>query len=186
MNGGGPPILILAGTNRPGSATRKVAAVLAGHYAAAGEPADLLSLEELPASAFAGGAYAHKPPEVVALGRRVLDSAGVHVVTPEYNGGPPGVLKYFIDLLKFPESFDGRPVAFTGLAAGRWGAVRSVEQLSQVFAYRNAHQYPPRVFLPGVADLLDEAGRLTDADLDGRLRDQCAGFAAFARRVGAG
>ena len=54
--------------------------------------------------------------------QRVLDAAGLHIITPEYNGSFPGVLKYFIDMLKFPESFVEKPVAFTGEAAGLWGA----------------------------------------------------------------
>ena len=37
----------------------------------------------------------------------VLKSDGLHVVTPEFNGGMPGNLKYFINMLKFsePEQF---------------------------------------------------------------------------------
>ena len=112
--------------------------------------------------------------------RRVLDAAGLHVVTPEYNGSFPGVLKYFIDLLKFPESFDRKPVAFVGVAAGTWGALRSVEQLQMIFGYRNAHVYPDRVFVPGVGGKLDPDGRLNDAALDERLARQAKGFAEFA------
>jgi NAD(P)H-dependent FMN reductase len=101
------------------------------------------------------------------------------LVTPEYNGGMPGVLKYFIDMLKFPESFERRPVCFVGVAAGQWGALRPVEQLQASFGYRNAHIFPERVFLPGVNGLLDERGKLNDDDIVGRLRKQAAGFVEF-------
>ena len=116
------------------------------------------------------------------LFRSVLQASGLHVVTPEYNGSMPGVLKYFIDLLKFPESFERRPVCFTGLAAGTWGALRPVEQLQQIFGYRNAHIYPERVFIPGIGNQLGADGRLKDEELVGRLRKQAAGFAEFTRR----
>ena len=69
------------------------------------------------------------------------------VVVPEYNGSFPGILKYFIDLLPFPESFDCRPVSYVGVSAGQWGALRAVEQLQLVFGYRNAYVHPPRTFL---------------------------------------
>jgi NAD(P)H-dependent FMN reductase len=101
------------------------------------------------------------------------------IVTPEYNGGVPGVLKYFVDMLPFPESFASRPVCFVGLAAGIWGALRPVEQLQAIFGYRNAYIFPERVFIPGVGKLLDEAGRLTSADLEQRLAAQAAGFTVF-------
>ncbi len=135
-------ILIISGTNRPDSNALKVAHILEGHYHKANITTDLLSLTDLPPEVFQGTCYATKPPGMVAIQKRVLDAAGLHVVTPEYNGSFPGVLKYFIDMLKFPESFDRKPVAFTGEAAGTWGALRSVEQLQQIFSYRNAHIFP--------------------------------------------
>jgi NAD(P)H-dependent FMN reductase len=95
----------------------------------------------------------------------------------------PGVLKYFIDMLKFPESFEQRPVCFTGVAAGVWGALRPVEQLQAIFGYRNAYIYPERVFLPQINSLLDADGRLTDAALLKRLLSQAEGFAHFVERV---
>ena len=113
----------------------------------------------------------------------ILRSAGLHVVTPEYNGSVPGVLKYFIDMLKFPESFEKRPVCFTGLGAGIWGALRPVEQLQAIFGYRNAYLFPERVFLPRINDLLDDAGRLKDPELLQRLKSQAEGFVDFVERL---
>ena len=117
----------------------------------------------LPKEVFDGSAYANKPPGMVAIQNRVLEARGLHLVVPEYNGSFPGVLKYFIDMLKFPDSFDAKPVAFTGEAAGIWGAIRPIEQLQQIFGYRNAHLYPDRVFIPGINGKLDANGQLTDA-----------------------
>jgi chromate reductase, NAD(P)H dehydrogenase (quinone) len=174
------PILIISGTNRPGSNAMRVARVLEAHYGAAGAAAEIYSLHDLPPEMFDPHAYATKPPGIVALQQRVLAARGLHVVTPEYNGSFPGVLKYFIDMLKFPESFDRKPVAFTGEAAGLWGGLRPVEQLQQVFSYRNAYIYPDRVFIPGVGQKIDADGNITDPSINDRLAKQAAGFAAFA------
>src|SRR4051794_7487561 len=119
------PILIISGTNRPEANSLKVARLLERFYKTEGVATDFLSLTELPKEVFDGAAYASKPPGMVAIQQRVLDAKGLHVVTPEYNGSFPGVLKYFIDMLKFPESFERKPVAFTGESAGIWGALRS-------------------------------------------------------------
>ena len=173
-------ILIVSGTNRPGSNAARIARIIQRHYAGTCAAAEVFSLEELPPELFNGAAYASKPAAFLPIQQRVLAAAGLHVVTPEYNGSFPGVLKYFIDMLKFPESFDRKPVAFVGEAAGVWGGLRAVEQLQMVFGYRNAHVFPDRVFIPGVGGKLDADGRLTDTAIDERLAKQAKGFAEFA------
>jgi chromate reductase len=180
------PILVISGTNRPGSGTAKVARAVAGHYRRLGVPADLYDLTEMPPELFSPASYAAKPPAFVAVQDRVVAAAGLHVVTPEYNGSFPGALKYFIDMLKFPESFDRKPVAFVGVSAGAWGGLRPVEQLQMVFAYRNAHVYPERVFIAGSGGKLTGDGAVSDAALDERIGKQAEGFARFAHVLGGG
>ncbi len=177
-------ILILSGTNRPGSYALKMANALARHYREANLPHEVFSLADLPPEIIDPRSYAQKPPGFAAVQQRVLEAAGLHVVSPEYNGSFPGVLKYFIDMLKFPDSFERKPVAFVGEAAGVWGGLRAVEQLQMIFGYRNAHVFPERVFVPGVTAKFDASGNLTDAAIDERLGRQARGFAAFARCIG--
>jgi chromate reductase len=174
---------LLVGTNRPESNSRKVARHLERIYADLGVTLEVIDLAELPSEIFLPTAYASKPPSFAPFSEAVLRASGLHVVTPEYNGGMPGVLKYFIDMLKFPESFESRPVCFTGIAAGLWGALRPVEQLQAIFGYRNAHIYPARVFIPHIHEQLDENGQLRDGELLARLRQQAEGFVDFVERV---
>lgn len=176
-------ITLIVGTNRPGSNSRKVAAQLEEIYAGLKVPLHVLDLAKLPPEIFSPASYAEKPKSFQPFSDAVLQSAGLHIVTPEYNGSVPGVLKYFIDMLKFPESFENRPVCFTGLAAGIWGALRPVEQLQAIFGYRNAHIFPVRVFLPQVHNLLDVAGKFKDAELLARLQAQADGFAGFVEKL---
>lgn len=177
------PIIVIAGTNRPGSNARRVAELLVAHYRSAdGAAVELYSLAEMPAELFDPSSYATKPRAWQAVQDRVVASAGLHVVTPEYNGSFPGVLKYFIDMLKFPESFEHKPVAFTGEAAGIWGGFRAVEQLQMIFGYRNAYMYPERVFIPGISQKFDATGSFTDESINERLAMQARGFAEFTRR----
>ncbi len=172
-------IVIISGTNRPGSNTLKVAHQLAANYQTLGVETQLLNLAELPPEVFLPAAYAEKPPGFARFSEAILAADGLVVVTPEYNGGLPGVLKYFIDLLPFPESFVHRPVCFVGLAAGIWGALRPVEQLQAIFGYRNAYIFPERVFLPGIGSLLNEAGQFANPEISQRLSKQAAGFVGF-------
>jgi len=146
-------------------------------------PLHVLDLAELPPEIFHPSSYSEKPKSFQPFADAILKADGLHVVTPEYNGGIPGVLKYFIDMLKFPESFEKRPVCFTGLSAGIWGALRPIEQLQAIFGYRNAYIFPERVFLPQISDLLDESGKLRDPELVGRLRKQVEGFVGFVQKL---
>lgn len=169
-------IAILSGTIRPASNTSKVVAHLDAIYRSLGQTTTVIDLAALPPEVFLPTVYAEKPAAFAPFSDAILNCSGLHVVTPEYNGSFPGVLKHFIDLLKFPESFEGRVVCFTGVAAGMWGALRSVEQLQAIFAYRNAHLFPERVFLPGIGKHISEEGRLTNEDYLQRLREQAEGF----------
>ena len=174
---------LVVGTNRPDSNSRKVAAHIEEIYRDLKIPLRVLDLAQLPPEIFLPTAYAEKPASFAPFSDAVLQSSGLIIVTPEYNGSMPGVLKYFIDLLKFPESFERRPVCFVGLAAGIWGALRSVEQLQAIFGYRNAFIFPERVFMPRINQLLDAQGRITDAEVAARLRAQQEGFVAFVRKL---
>jgi len=176
-------ITLVVGTNRPGSNTRKIATHIEEIYAGLKVPLRVLDLAKMPQEISSPSSYAEKPKSFQPFADAVLEAAGLHVVTPEYNGSVPGVLKYFIDMLKFPESFERRPVCFTGLAAGIWGALRPVEQLQAIFGYRNAYVYPERVFLPQINNLLDDNGRLKDAELLGRLKKQAEGFVGFVEKL---
>lgn len=172
-------ITLIVGTNRPGSNTRKVVAQLEEIYAELKVPLHVLDLAKLPPEIFSPTSYAEKPKSFQPFATAVLQSTGLHVITPEYNGSMPGVLKYFIDMLKFPESFEQKPVCFTGVSAGMWGALRPIEQLQAIFSYRNAYIFPARVFLPQIYNLLDDSGKIKDVELLARLKSQVEGFAKF-------
>jgi NAD(P)H-dependent FMN reductase len=176
-------ITLLIGTNRPGNNSRKVARHVEEIYSELKVPLHVLDLAHLPQEIFLPTSYAEKPKSFQPFAEAVLHSSGLHVISPEYNGGIPGVLKYFIDMLKFPESFERRPVCFTGVAAGIWGALRPIEQLQAIFSYRNAHIFPERVFLAQINSQLDEGDWLKNPELLGRLRKQAEGFVDFVEKL---
>ena len=171
-------IVVIAGTNRAGSNTLKVAKLALRQLQAVGEEATLIDLAELPAQLFTPTVYGDKPAEFEPFQKAILEA-----VTPEYNGSYPGILKYFIDMLRFPESLVDMPAAFIGLASGEWGGLRSVEQLEMVFHYRHAHLFGRRLFLKGISKLLDDDGHLLDPELTRRFDELVSGFAGFCRKV---
>jgi len=177
-------IALLIATNRPDSNTGKVAAHVADIYKAKGQPLQVVDLHKLPPEIFSPSSYAEKPASFAPFQEAISNASGVVIVTPEYNGGIPGVFKYFLDMLEFPKSFNGTPVAFVGLAAGIWGALRPVEQIEDILIYRRAVIFPERVNISGINGHLDDKGRVKTTDLVERLEKQAEGFIVFVKQQG--
>ena len=177
-------IVLLIATNRPDSNTAKVAAHVADIYKAKGQTLHIVDLHQLPPEIFSPSSYAEKPAAFAPFQEAISKASGVLIVTPEYNGGIPGVFKYFLDMLKFPESFKGTPVAFVGLAAGIWGALRPVEQIEDILIYRHAVIFPERVNISAINNHLDDKGRVKTPDLIERLEKQAEGFIQFVKQQG--
>lgn len=172
-------IAIVSGTNRPGSATLKVAGHVRKIHALQGAGTSFFDLHQLPAGLFEPSSYAEKPAAFKPWCDQFLRASGLVFVIPEYNGGFPGALKYFYDLLPFPAALHRKPVCLIGLADGEFGALRSVEQFAQLLIYRQAHVYPERVFIPRIGPKLDPDGQLTDPEITRRLAAQAQGFREF-------
>jgi NAD(P)H-dependent FMN reductase len=141
-------------------------------------------LSDLPLETFSPDAYREKPPKVQEFTQDILRSSGLFIVTPEYNGSMAGALKLFIDLLPYPESFEGRPICYVGIASGQFGALRPVEHLQQIFGYRNSHNFPNRVFVPAVHEAIDREKGILVEGLSSRLEEQAQGFLQFCRNLG--
>ena len=71
-----------------------------------------------------------------------------------------------------------------GIASGQFAGLRPVEHLQQVFGYRNAYNFPRRVFVPTVHQVASPENGITDETLKSRLTDQAEQFLEFCRSVG--
>mgnify|MGYP006247181109 FL=1 len=86
-------ITIVAGTNRRGSITSIFAENISSIYSRHEVKSKVLDLAELPPETFSPDAYLEKPPKVLEFTSHILDSSGIVIVVPEYNGSMPGALK---------------------------------------------------------------------------------------------
>lgn len=176
-------IQVLCATNRPEARSRQVAKHVferLSQMIPAGSPLSphLLDLADLKPDIFSVDSYAEKPDWFLKEFQEPISNAtGILVVTPEYNGGFPGVMKYFIDMLKFPESLVNVPTAFIGVAAGQFGALRSVEQLEVLFHYRSSHLFGERLFVPKVHEVLEKGDGL--GSYEERLESLLKNFTKF-------
>lgn len=103
--------------------------------------------------------------------REILEPATAIILsTPEYHGSYSSVIKRLIENLGFPSALTGKPVGLLGVAAGRIGAIKSLEHLSSVVTHVGGHVLPGYVSIAGVQDVFEEDGRCTDAGTEKRVR----------------
>lgn len=171
-------IYIISGTNRKNSKTLEVSKIVQREFKNAGQETRIIDLCDLPFDTLHTADYGKNVPPMIADVVSNLNKAdGIVVVVPEYNGSFPGILKYFIDYFSYPETFEYRPVAFIGLG-WRFGGLRPVEHLQQVFNYRNAFVFPERIFITNAPKVV-EGGELKDENILMLLQRQAKGFIKF-------
>lgn len=170
---------IISSTDRPNSNALKVSGYVKSLYKKEGVDAEVISLADFPLEEVVGGRYGKKLPAVEAFRKPILEADGLVFVIPEYNGSFPGILKMFIDYLPFPKAFEKMPMAYVGESAGAFGALRSVEQFQMIANYRNALQFPERVFISRVKQEFDEETGLKNEFLQKLLESQVKNFVKF-------
>lgn len=161
-------IVGVLGTGRPGNYTQKALALAMDEVRAHPnvncqviDPAGLT----LP---FPGSGDGNR--DAAAMRERVGEATGVIMATPEYHGSFSSVLKLIIENLGFPSALRGKPVALLGVAAGRIGAIKSLEQLRSVCSHVGAIVLPAPVSVAGVRDVFDAEGKCGDPAIERQIR----------------
>lgn len=177
-------IQVIVGTNRKGSRSNQLADLVLTYFEKHGARAEKISLEDFSWESLEEGLYGidNVPESFKSAISKVDQASGLYIICPEYNGSYPGVLKTFIDYWSYPRSFDHRPVCFMGLG-GKFGGLRPVEHLQQVFGYRDAFVFPERVFLQNVWESLSKEGKITDKVAEELLDRQVKHFIKFIKAI---
>jgi NAD(P)H-dependent FMN reductase len=156
-------ILVISGTNRPNSNTRILADYVYTFLREKdGVEAKFLSLEDLPSDVLNNEMY-HSgilPESLVAIQEEmVIPSDKWIIISPEYNGSIPGVLKLFIDVIsirKYSDNFKGKKAALIGVSTGRAGNLRGMEHLTGMLNYLKMHVHPEKLPVSSVQNLIDD------------------------------
>ena len=167
-------IVTVIGTSRPGCYTAKAINLVNDELGKHGIRVTCLDAAELELG-FPGEPVTADATE---LQRIVGEATGVVLATPEYHGSFASRLKLIIENLGFPSRLSGKPVALLGVASGRIGAIKSLEQLRGVCSHVGALVLPGPVSVAGVNRVFDEDGNCIDEaaekavrGLANRLRD---------------
>ena len=146
---------IIAGTNRPGSNTLKVAKQYQSIFMANGIEAAVLSLENL--NVFAKNAQFEKIENEV-----LIPTQNFIFITPEYNGSFPGVLKMMFDISKSHKIWWHKKALITGVSTGRAGNLRGNDHLASILNYLKITVHPNLLPISSLDTLMDAAGNIIE------------------------
>ena len=177
-------VTIISGTNRKGSNTLKVSRLAEKFLKEIGVKTQLIDLARIPEEIFSRYHYNNPHKNFKVYQEMILNCNGILSIVPEYNGSFPGILKYFIDLLKFPESLRQKPAGFIGLAAGSFGGIRAIEHLEMIFQYREAHIFGLRSLFIHVHEKISKDGsEITDPLTKQLFEKMLLGFKDFIYQI---
>jgi chromate reductase len=160
-------VVVIQGSVRPGNFTAKAAALVVDELRKENIEVGVINPAELDLP-LPGLDRSSDSPKV--LRKAVAEATGVIFATPEYHGTFSSVTKLVIENLGFPSVLAGKPVALLGVAAGRIGAIKSLEQLRGVCSHVGALVLPSLVSVANVQGVFDAEGRCLDAGVEKQIR----------------
>ena len=117
------------------------------------------------------------PVAVFDLRARIVAADALLLVTPEYNGSIPGVLKNAVDWASRPHreaALRGKTVAVAGVTTGQYGALWAQQDLRRVLGIAGARVIDGELPVARAQNVFDESGRLRDRVVAERLRAHLA------------
>ncbi|MEL7084144.1 MAG: NAD(P)H-dependent oxidoreductase [Cyanobacteria bacterium J06597_1] len=159
-------IVGIGGSLRPESYTYRAldyAAALVRGYGADVEILDLRQME-LPFCK-SGGEDEH--PGVIQLRQAFMEADGAILATPEYHGGPSGVLKNALDLMSF-EQLDGKVFGTISVLGGVSNS-NALNQLRHHIRWVHGWSIPEQIAVGQAWQAFDENGAIADEKLQQRF-----------------
>lgn len=158
-------ITIICGTNRPSNETQKFVKLLSEMVTQKGETNQTLLLEDLPHDfAFNNSIYKKENHGLDQIIDTYIEPVNRFIiVSPEYNGSFPGVLKAFIDAIH-PKLFKKKKACLIGVGAGRGGNLRGLDHLTGILHYLDVAVLPTKIAIANMHSLTDDSGMLIDEE----------------------
>ena len=168
-------ITIIAGTNRKNSVTLKVARYYEKLLNQRGENCQVLDLAKLPKDFVFSSLYGEENLDFAQITEQfIFAPSKLVVVTPEYNGSFPGIMKSFIDGWN-PKKVSGKwvaLVALVGVSSGRQGNARGMDDLTNILNYLKINVIPVKPPLSQIFNLLNENEDISDEGMNDLIRLQ--------------
>jgi NAD(P)H-dependent FMN reductase len=160
-------ITVISGTNRQDSNTAVIAAFCTDYLRQKSvEKVHLLSLDAINGISIHESMYDNggQDPIISTIQDEMITPAHKWlIISPEYNGSFPGILKLFIDALSarnYKATFAGKKAALLGVASGRAGNLRGMEHLTGLLNYLKVVVMPEKLPVSTVEKVIDKQGNI--------------------------
>ncbi|MBP5976157.1 NAD(P)H-dependent oxidoreductase [Brasilonema sp. CT11] len=173
-------IPVLLGSSRIGRQSVKVAQFIleelrlwdskAGRSSVVRVQTELIDLHEygLPILEERLNQTSNAPPTVVQFCSKLGQADGVLIVTPEYKGGYPGVLKNALDYLE-PQALRYKPIGICTVSSGGFGGLDCLSQLRLICLALGGLPIPDKLPISNVQEFFDEKGDLRNSSFQAKL-----------------
>jgi len=148
-------ITIISGTNRKNSNTHKIAKEYQRILQEKGIQAGLFSLEGMDLVHY-NDAFRKIEEEVI------IPTTHFIIVSPEYNGSFPGILKMLFDTSRTHEVWYHKKALLTGVASGRAGNLRGMDHLADVLNFVKITVHPNKLPISMVNKIISPEGDIVD------------------------
>jgi len=163
-----PKILVFAGSIRTGAFSGKTADVAQKELAMLGAEVTRISLADYPLPLMDEDLQREKgiPEPAMKLARHIAGHDGVLIVTPEYNGSIPPLLKNTIDWMSRIRKDNGRAfkplygkaTALCSSSAGQFAGIRAINHLRAVLVGCQMEVISPECSVPNGGEAFAEDG----------------------------
>lgn len=173
-------ILIISSTNRTNSVSYKVAMLYQSKLKNLQIESEIIDLAALPKDFVFSALYENggKNPAFNPYREQIMKFQKFVFIVAEYNGSFPGVLKAFIDGLKYPDSFKGKKAALVGLSSGVQGGALALSHLTDILSYLGTNVLGERVKIFRVEENF-KGNEFVNKTFDQLLDTQIKNFVAF-------
>ncbi|MFZ1304543.1 MAG: NAD(P)H-dependent oxidoreductase [Ferruginibacter sp.] len=166
-------VTIISGTNRKHSNTSKIAREYQLILLEKGIKAVILSLEDLDLVQY-NPAFENIENEILIPATHFI------IISPEYNGSFPGVLKMLFDTSRSHEIWFHKKALLTGVATGRAGNLRGMDHLADVLNYMKITVHPNKLPISAVNNVVNSDGKIIDNNTLKAINQQLDEFILWA------
>lgn len=161
-------ITIISATNRKGSNTLKIANAYQLILLKKGIHADVYSLENMEMENMAD--FENMEDEIL------IPTTHFIIISPEYNGSFPGVLKMMIDKSRVQLAWHNKKVLLAGVASGRAGNLRGLDHLSNIMNHLKVTVFPFKLPISTINNVVGIDGEIVDANTIKAINQQLDDF----------
>lgn len=181
-------IIALAGSLRANSFNKQLVKIAAIGAEETGAEVQVVDLADFNIPLFSEDLEAEGTPAgVIDLKHLFVQSQGILLASPEYNGSITGVLKNALDWLSRPSkeanigsAFEGKVAGIMATSPGGLGGIRGLNHTRDILFNLGVMVNPKQLAVPSAYQVFDDQGNMTDEKMEQRAKDLGAQVANLA------